>query len=116
MSDSQLSLLEGVLESLSSPISEQDILTLGAILGHDQLKDALDLIDRDQVARIHLPNGNYLYQCKHLLACRIADKIADERGWKDKFVTAKWVAGWAVGFGMAVPDQLKVSTAGGTAK
>jgi hypothetical protein len=48
MSDSQLSLLEGVLESLSSPISEQDILTLGAILGHDQLKDALDLIDRDQ--------------------------------------------------------------------
>ncbi|GAA5978480.1 hypothetical protein JCM5350_003117 [Sporobolomyces pararoseus] len=148
MSDSHLSLLEGVLASLSSPISEQDFVSLSSIVGHDQLRDALDLIDRGQVARIHLPNGSKLYQvassnpsspnytvhpelpnggycpcpafsrnvlaqkhsqiiCKHLLACRIADKV--ERGWNEKFVSTKWIAGWSTKFGIAVPESLKKS-------
>ena len=51
MSDSHLSLLEGVLASLSSPISEQDFVSLSSIVGHDQLRDALDLIDRGQGER-----------------------------------------------------------------
>ena len=40
-----------------------------------------------------------------MLACRIADKL--ERGWNDKFVSLKWVAGWSTQFGIAVPGSLK---------
>ncbi|GAA5836550.1 hypothetical protein JCM3766R1_001630 [Sporobolomyces carnicolor] len=143
--DPRIALLEGALASVSSPITEHTVLALASIVGHDQLRDALDLIDRDHVARVHLPNGRTLYQvasanssssytvhpeldnggycpcpaysrntlgakqhqiiCKHLLACRIADKL--ERGWNDKFVSLKWVAGWSTQFGIAVPDSLK---------
>ncbi|GAA6010352.1 hypothetical protein JCM11491_006281 [Sporobolomyces phaffii] len=145
MSSAHLSFFEGVLSSLSSPLSEESINSLGALVGHDQLRDALDLVDRDQVARVHLPNGATVYQvasasspnpytvhpelarggycpcpaysrnvlgqksaqliCKHLLACRIADKV--DRGWNEKHVSSKWVAGWSTKFGIAVPKSLE---------
>jgi len=48
MTDSHLSLLEGILLSLSSPITEHEIKLLASIVGHEPLKDALDLVDKDQ--------------------------------------------------------------------
>ncbi|GAA5844640.1 hypothetical protein JCM5353_001328 [Sporobolomyces roseus] len=143
MTDSHLSLLEGILLSLSSLITEHEIKLLASIVGHEPLKDALDLVDKDQVARVHLPNGRKVYQvagsstnytvhpelagggycpcpaysqnivagrgnqiiCKHLLACRIADKVS--QGWNEKKVSNKWIAGYATKFGTAVPEGLK---------
>jgi len=48
MTSSHLSLLEGILQSLSSPITEHEISLLSSLVGHDPLKDALDLVDKDQ--------------------------------------------------------------------
>ncbi|GAA5929279.1 uncharacterized protein JCM15063_004108 [Sporobolomyces koalae] len=157
MSGQHQSLLEGVLGSLTTPIADHHISTLAAIVGHDLLKDALDLVDRDQVVRVNLPNGNKLYQvagssgtpynvlpelaggycpcpayslnvlaratdrstwtgslnqCKHLLACRLADKVP--HGWNDKTVSMKWVAGYSTGFGLSAPNGLKGSSAATT--
>ncbi|GAA5915127.1 hypothetical protein JCM8208_002635 [Rhodotorula glutinis] len=39
--------------------------------------------------------------CKHLLACRIADRLD---AWHDKRVGLKWVAGFATRFGAATPE------------
>ncbi|GAA6060600.1 hypothetical protein JCM10212_004579 [Sporobolomyces blumeae] len=134
MSKSLLAFLEGILESLESPIQDEQFVALAAVVGPELLKDALDLVDRDLVVRVHLPNGRKIYQvagsttnytvhpeldrggycpcpafsqnvvagrgqqliCKHLLACRIADKVS--RGWNDKHVGLKWIAGWSTKF------------------
>lgn len=42
-------------------------------------------------------------QCKHLLACRIADRI---NAWEHKRVGLEWLAGLATKFGAAVPPLL----------
>ncbi|BGO99561.1 hypothetical protein JCM10021v2_003237 [Rhodotorula toruloides] len=49
--------------------------------------------------------------CKHLLACRLADRLGPS-GWKDKRVSLKWVAGLATKFGTAVPPGLATASAG----
>ncbi|GAA5902114.1 hypothetical protein JCM5296_006607 [Sporobolomyces johnsonii] len=134
--DSLAQLLNGQLASLSSPLSDSDFRALALIVGSSMLLDALDLIDKDEVARISPPNGRPIYQvtgssqaytvhpelvggycpcpafshrvmakenqviCKHLLACRIADRLD---AWKDKKVGLKWVAGLATKFGAALP-------------
>ncbi|BGP33009.1 hypothetical protein JCM10296v2_004798 [Rhodotorula toruloides] len=51
--------------------------------------------------------------CKHLLACRLADRL-DSSGWKVKQVSLKWVAGLATKFGTAVPTGLSATSAGGS--
>lgn len=53
--DPRIALLEGALASVSSPITEHTVLALASIVGHDQLRDALDLIDRDHGERASLP-------------------------------------------------------------
>lgn len=50
--DPRIALLEGALASVSSPITEHTVLALASIVGHDQLRDALDLIDRDHGERV----------------------------------------------------------------
>ncbi|BGP71273.1 hypothetical protein NBRC10513v2_004642 [Rhodotorula toruloides] len=145
-------LLNGHLASLEPPFSDDDLRTLALLVGPTTLLDALDLVDRDQVARITPPNGRPLYQvassaggqaytvvpdicggycpcpafsngviarqaqgnpviCKHLLACRLADRLGPS-GWKDKRVSLKWVAGLATKFGTAVPPGLATASAG----
>ncbi|GAA5883659.1 hypothetical protein JCM3774_003081 [Rhodotorula dairenensis] len=49
-----------------------------------------------------LAKGNQV-TCKHLLACRIADRIG---AWEYKRVGLGWLAGWATKFGAAVPPLL----------
>ncbi|CEQ41335.1 SPOSA6832_03027, partial [Sporobolomyces salmonicolor] len=134
-------LLNGQLASLSSPLSDGDFRALALIVGSSMLLEALDLIDKDEVARISPPNGRPLYrvagssqsytvhpelvggycpcpaflygvvatehqaipnttQCKHLLACQIADRLD---AWKDQDVGLKWIAGLATKFGAAPP-------------
>lgn len=46
-------------------------------------------------------------QCKHLLACRIADRID---AWEHKRVGLEWLAGLATKFGVAVPPSLAESS------
>lgn len=47
-------------------------------------------------------------QCKHLLACRIADRID---AWENKRVSLEWLAGLATKFGAAVPPLLAAAAA-----
>ncbi|GAA6002884.1 uncharacterized protein JCM10292_001355 [Rhodotorula paludigena] len=137
------SLVHGQLAHLSVPLSDDHLRSLALVVGPTMLVDALDLVDKDQVARITPPSGRPIYQvasssggppytlfpnldggghcpcpafsygvvaqgnqviCKHLLACRLADVLADHGGWKDKRVSLKWVAGLATRFGTAVPS------------
>ncbi|GAA5988287.1 hypothetical protein JCM10908_002150 [Rhodotorula pacifica] len=136
-------LLNGQLAALSAPLSDDSLHALALIVGPAMLLEALDLLDKDQVARIIPPNGCPLYQvasssggqpytvfpdaprgvgycpcpafsfgvlakgnqvtCKHLLACRIADRI---NAWEHKRVGLEWLAGLATKFGAAVPPLL----------
>ncbi|BGP41023.1 hypothetical protein JCM10450v2_005039 [Rhodotorula kratochvilovae] len=136
-------LLNGALAALAPPLSDAHLRTLALVVGPTMLLDALDLIDKDLVARISPPAGRPVYQvassgpaagtggaytlypdlpggycpcaafsssvvapsgtaviCKHLLACRIADRLG---AWKDKKVSLRWVAGLATRFGAGVP-------------
>ncbi|BGP25492.1 zinc finger, SWIM-type protein [Rhodotorula toruloides] len=144
-------LLNGHIAWLEPPFSDDDLRTLALLVGPSTLLNALDLVDRDQVARITPPNGRRLYQvasssgglaytvfpeivggycpcpafsngviarqsqgnpviCKHLLACRLADRLGSS-GWKDKHVSLKWVAGLATKFGTAGPPGLSTTPA-----
>ncbi|BGP56087.1 hypothetical protein JCM8202_005237 [Rhodotorula sphaerocarpa] len=53
-----------------------------------------------------LGQGNQI-TCKHLLACRIADRID---AWEQKRVGLEWLAGLATKFGVAVPPSLAESS------
>ncbi|GAA5936309.1 hypothetical protein JCM3775_006460 [Rhodotorula graminis] len=151
-------LLDGALAALGPPppplLDSTHLSTLALIVGPTMLLDALDLVDKRSVARIHTPSGATLYQvaasshsaapggsytlyldvprggycpcpffssavlapaataliCKHLLACRIADRLD---AWHDKRVGLKWVAGFATRFGAAVPAGGTAAAAGG---
>ncbi|POY71010.1 hypothetical protein BMF94_5935 [Rhodotorula taiwanensis] len=136
-------LLHGQLAALSAPLSDDSLRALALIVGPAMLLEALDLIDKDSVARILPPNGRPIYQvasssggqpytvypnvpkgggfcpcpafsygvlaqgnqvtCKHILACRIADRI---NAWEHKRVGLEWLAGLAIKFGTAVPPSL----------
>ncbi|TNY18465.1 hypothetical protein DMC30DRAFT_52452 [Rhodotorula diobovata] len=54
-----------------------------------------------------LPANGTAVICKHLLACRIADRLD---AWTDKRVGLKWVAGFATRFGAAVPAPATAAT------
>ncbi|KWU42333.1 hypothetical protein RHOSPDRAFT_36131 [Rhodotorula sp. JG-1b] len=144
-------LLNGQLAALDAPLSDDSLHALALLVGPAMLLEALDLVDKDQVARIVPPNGRPLYRvasssgsqpytvfphfpsgtgycpcpaysfgvlakgnqvtCKHLLACRITDRID---AWENKRVGLEWLAGLATKFGAAVPPRLAAAAAAPT--
>ncbi|GAA6056088.1 hypothetical protein JCM3770_001963 [Rhodotorula araucariae] len=61
-SHAQSQVLNGVLAAITPPLSDGHLRTLALVVGPAMLLDALDLVDKDLVARVSPPASRPVYQ------------------------------------------------------